>query len=214
MLMTQRARSAVEAVILTVLAAAGLLFGLTATAYAASGAEAAGDAMPSASQLFEAVKAGHYWYAAAGALVLVVAVLRKKGPDLPVVGKYLKWASGSWGGRLLVVLASLTGALANALAAGAAPSLSMVWAALGVAVAAAGGYDLFKLAVPILEALQSKLPAWAQPFVGILLWAFKKDDPVTKAEAAGDAAVKANPPAGVIAITGKPVDWPPPRAKR
>lgn len=213
--MTQRGRSVLEAGICIAVVSIALLLGFAGTTYAATGADAAADAMPSAGQLFDAVKAGHYWYAVAGALVLVVAALRKKGPSLPVVGKYLKWTQGSWGGRLLVLLASVTGALATALAAGAAPSLSMVWAALGVAVAAAGGYDLIKgLGVPLLSALQSRLPAWAQPFVGLLLWAFKKDDPVVNAEKAGDAAVKASPPPGVIAFTGKPVDWPPMRNKR
>lgn len=207
--MTQRARSVLEAAVLSTIAALALLLGFAATAYAATGAEAATDAMPSASEVFNAIKAGHYWYAAAGLLVLAVAVLRKNGPSLPVVGKYLKWTEGSWGGRLLVLVASFAGAMATALAAGSGPSFAMLKAAVGIAVVAAGGYDLFKLGVPILESLQSKLPAWAQPLVGLLLWAFKKDDPVAEAEAAGDAAVKASPPAGVIAITGKPTDWPP-----
>lgn len=207
--MTQRTRSVLETLTLGVIAVVAVLLGFAGTTYAATGAVAAADAMPSAETVYKAIMAGHYWYAAAAVLVFGVAVIQKYGEKAPVVGRFLKWTSTSWGAPLLVALSSVTGALATALAAGAAPSLSMLWAALGIAVGAGGAWKFGKeLAAPFLRWLQPKLPAPVRPLISILLWVFEKPDPVTTAEAAGDAAVKANPAPGIESLTGKPRVWP------
>lgn len=159
--------------------------------------------LDSARPVLDAVMSGHYVYAAALALVVLVAALRKHGADWSP--KYLSWTRTDWGSPLLVLLASFAGALATALAAGAAPSLAIMSTALGVAVTAAGGFKMAKeLVAPLLRAVRSRLPAKLQPLVSLLLWVFDKPDRAAEAKAAGDAAVKASPPTGAAGVVGAP----------
>ena len=206
--MTQKVRSLVGVLVTLAIPVFALLFSFVATAHAATGAEVATESIiDQAGPVFDAVMAGKYWYAAALALMVVVAFVQRNGTKVPVVGKYLTWTKSSWGAPLLVVLASVTGALATALAAGAAPSLGMLWAALGIAVGAGGAWKFGKeIGGPLLRAIRDKLPAPLRPLVSVALWAleraFSNEARVKKAEAAGDAAVKKNPPTGLDGVTG------------
>jgi hypothetical protein len=184
------------------------LLAFTGTALAAGAvAPEDGSILDLAKPVFEAVMSGQYWYAAAGALVLLVTAVRRYGAKW--FPRALGWTNSSWGTPALVLLASFGGALATAAAAGAGPSLEVLKVALGVAVAAAGGWKLAKeLAVPLLTALRDKLPAWARPLIDVALWAFQRPSRDADAAAAGDAAVAANPPTGIAGVTGEPKDWP------
>ena len=154
----------------------------TSVAFAQS-EELADLAMP----LLNAVMSGQYAVAAALALVFAVAVLKRYGVSRwPVLDSP---AAGS----ILVLVGGFGAALATALSAGAAISLSLAYTALKVAVTAAGGYSLAK---PLLRLLQDKAPAWAAIPLKLVTWIFEKRGRVEAAEAAGEAAVKANPGAG------------------
>jgi hypothetical protein len=128
-----------------------------------------------AKPVLDALLAGHYMHAAALGLVLGVALVRRFGSKRWPILASRKAAP------FLVLIGSFGAAMATSLAAGAAISLSMVWIALKVAVAAAGGYSLLK---PLLSKV---------PFIGRL---FDGESRLASAKAAGDAAVKAEPAEG------------------
>jgi hypothetical protein len=152
--------------------------------------------------LFDAVMSGNYAYAAALALVLGVALARRYG------SKRWPWLGGDTGGSLLVLLGSFGGAVATALAGGAGLSLALFWTACKVAAGASGGYTLIKrLAIPLLRQVIGKLPKVLQKPFGLILWMFE-GSAVAKAEAAGDAAVAANPANGLDGLAGTPKDVP------
>jgi hypothetical protein len=207
---TQKTRSIVGAGFTAALVLLTALVSFVATAHAATGAEVATESvLDQARPIFDAVMAGHYWYAAAAALVLLVALVQRYGERAPLVGKYLAWTKSSWGTPLLVILASTGGALATALAAGASPSLAMLWAALGIGAGAIGSHKLMKeVGAPMLRALQGKLPAWAQLPLSLVLWVFERPDRVAEAEAAGKTAVDAAPSTGIDGVLGKPKELP------
>lgn len=155
-----------------------------------------------AKPVLDAVMNGHGWLAAAAALVFVTALARRY---LPSVSPKFAWVGGDVGGTAAAILMSFGGALATTLAGGGAPSLEMVKMALIVAIGAAGGYTMLKkFAVPLLRAVQSRVPAWAKPIVGMLIWVCERPDVIGRAKAAGDAAVKAKPAPGVAGIAGAP----------
>lgn len=152
-----------------------------------------------AKPVFDAVRDGNYPAAAALALVLLVAI----------VSRYAPWAffKSGHGKALLVLVGAFGGALGTGWLAGAPVAAATFWAALKVAVSAAGGYSLFKsLLVPLLARFNSKLPVWLQPILALILAIFAKADPEEKAKAAGDKAVAANPPSGVTGVIGEPKD--------
>lgn len=193
------------------------VLGLLSMAGTASAASAAspddGNLLDLAKPVFEAVMHGQGWLGAALALMLIVAAVRRYLPKW--FPSRFGWLTSGAGTTASTFLFSFGGALSTAFAAGAGPSFALFRMASLVAMTAAGGYEALKYFVaPLLRKLRDKLPAWMRPGLDLVLWMFERPDPVAKAEAAGDAAVKANPPAGVIAITGKPVDWPPVRDKR
>lgn len=145
------------------------------------------------SDILSAAKAGHYAYAAALALVVGVTLARRYG-----AGK-LPWLASDTGGAVLSFAGALGAAFASALATGGAVSLSLVWAAVGVAVTASGGYTLAKklLINPILKPLAAKAPAWAQPIFALLLYLFEsRAEAAARATAAGQAAVDKSPAKG------------------
>jgi hypothetical protein len=153
--------------------------------------------------VLDAIMSGHYAAAAALALVLAVALARRYGsPRLP-------WLNSDEGGAILVLTGSFGGAMATALLAGAAPTLSLAWMSLQVAAGGAGIYVLAKklLHRPLLW-LQDKAPSWLKPILSLVLWIFERPSTAEKAAKAGDAAVEANPPGGIEGTLGKPEERP------
>lgn len=112
------------------------------------------DVLGLAKQIFDAVMGGHWALVAAAVLMLAVYLLRKFG-----AGK-IPFLATDAGGALTVLATSELGALANALAAGQPLSWGLVWQALSVGFAAAGGWAILKKAL---------LPAfdWALIKVGL-----------------------------------------------
>ncbi len=146
--------------------------------------------------IYDAIVGGQWWIAAMFTLVLATTAAKRYLP-----GKLGLWVNGEYGQPLTVLVLSFAGAGLTALLAagpGAVMSLSLAWLALKVAVGAAGGYTMLKqLVAPLLAKLAAIAPAWTQPIFAMLLWAFSKPSAIESAEAAGDAAVVANPAPGV-----------------
>lgn len=156
-----------------------------------------------AKPILDAVRGGQGVLAAALALVFCVSLARRYG------GKRFPFLMSDAGGSALTLLGGFGGALATALMAGTVPSFGLAMTALGVAFAAAGGYTMIKrLAVPAMRAMQAKLPTWAQPILGLVLWIFDKPSAVAKAESAGAAAVAAKPGPGIEGVAGAPKEFP------
>ncbi|TQF10106.1 hypothetical protein FJV41_41160 [Myxococcus llanfairpwllgwyngyllgogerychwyrndrobwllllantysiliogogogochensis] len=88
--------------------------------------------------LFNAVTSQNYALVASLVVVLLVFLLRKFG------GRFIPFFNTDRGGAVLVLGVSLAGAVANALAAGAPFSLSLMLTAVKVALTAAGGFTLVK----------------------------------------------------------------------
>lgn len=157
--------------------------------------------------VYDAFSGGHYAYGAAALTIVVVAAVKR------YLGDKVAWLHTDAGGSTL----ALVGAVAVAMASGlAAPNAVVTWAlvksSLLVGVGAAGGYATVKnlLIDPLVKPLQDKLPVWAQPVFGLVLWIFEKplagQDIVTDAQKAGDVAVQANPGQGSSAVVGQPTD--------
>lgn len=199
---------------LSVLAVFVAVVSFAGTALAASGtvalAQMADVAPPDASWLdiakpvLDAAIGGHPLLACALALVLAVSLARTYG------GTRFPFLKTDAGGTALTFLGTLGTALAASLATGSLPTWGLFSAAMTLAAGASGGYTAIRrLAAPALRWLESKLPAKFRPFLApvfnVLLWAFesRKASPeaVAKAEAAGDAAVKAKPAEGVAKVT-------------
>ncbi len=185
-----------------VLPALVLLLAFTATAFASQGV--GGDdtsLLELGKPVLDAILAGKPGLAAALALVFVAAALRRYG------GKRIAFLNTDAGGALLVLLGAFGGAAASKLYAGGAWSLGLAWMAFQMAAATAGGYSLIKrlLVDPLLRPYVSKrMPQWLRVPVEIgLAWLFSKPDPVAEAVAAGDAAVKRAPSAGVAGVIGE-----------
>jgi hypothetical protein len=194
--------------LITLLVAAfSFLVAFTGTAVAADVSTDGAPLLDLAKPVLDAVMGGHWLAGAALALVLAVSLIRRYGAKrFPVL-------TTDAGGTALTFLTSLGGAVGTAALAGSAPSLALLWTALGVAAVASGGYTALKrLAAPALRWLEAKAPAWARPFVGpviaVLLWFVDRPSAIAKAKAAGDAAVEANPPTGAAGVVGEPKNWP------
>lgn len=146
-----------------------------------------------AKPVFDAVMGGQYAYAAALALVLLVALTRRFGGEVwPLVAS--KKAA-----PFLVMVGSFGAAMANALGAGEGLSADMAWGAVKIAVYAAGGYSLLK---PIIQGLQKRAPAWADPIFAVVGWVFEArskaaEAKVAKAIDAGVKAVEEKPSKGI-----------------
>lgn len=189
------------------------LISFTATAFAAGTVDPAGDGSALAEMarpIYDAVMHGQYWLAASLALVFVVALLGKYADKIPawLGGKTIAKLAGSDPGRaVLVLLGSFGGAVATGLTAAGSSAMTwaLAWTALKVAVGAAGVYSLAK---KLLAPLVAKAPPWVQAVFRLVTWAFERSlkDPVKEAEAAGQAAVEAEPPTGAAGIVGKPRD--------
>ena len=186
------------------------VFAFGATAFAAGQVvDTNSSILDLAKPVYEAFSGGHYAYAAALLVVLIVALVKR------YLGDRIKWLHSDAGGSSMALVA----AMATAFAAGlAAPGAHVTWGlaktALLVGIGAAGGFAVLKnlLVEPILQPLQKKLPAWAQPILSLVLWIFdhgqvaEQVQAEAKAVAAGDAAVVAKPAQGAAAVTGPAVE--------
>jgi hypothetical protein len=199
--------------ILTLLGAVGVLvLCFTATAFAAGAASPPdGNLLDSLKEIWLAATGHHWWLAASAALVAGVAAFKKYAP-----GKARDWSHTDMGATLLLLLGSFGGALFTGLAATGTDAISadLVWAALKVAVGAAGGYAMIKnlLVDPLLKSkwYQEHAPAWLRAILDIGTWAFTKPaaDTIKEAEKAGDQAVADKPAEGASAdsAAGKPTE--------
>jgi hypothetical protein len=179
-----------------------------ATAYAASAVVPdSGSIFDLTKPLFEAFKGGHYAYAAALMVVVLVAILKKAG------NRYLGETIGNalhsnTGGTLLALVAAMASAMAAGLVTpGAHVTFALIKSSFLVGVGAAGGYAVLKNLVvePLLKPLQKVLPVWAQPLLSLMLWMFDKPV-VADAEQKGQDAVDANPGQGTVTVLGQPTE--------
>lgn len=184
------------------------LLAFSATAFAADAVtDANSSILDLAKPVFNAFSGGHYAYAAALGVVLLVALVKR------YLGDKVKWLHSDAGGSAMALVASAATAMAAGLAApGATVTMSLLKSALLVGVGAAGGYAVLKnlLIEPVLKPLAAKAPAWAQPIFAIVFWIFDKPDSVIATEAnaaaAGAAAAQAAPSQGVADVLGKPTE--------
>lgn len=165
-----------------------------------------GSILDLAKPVYEAILGGQWWLGAMLGIVLLTTAAKRYLP-----GKLGTWVNGDYGQPLTVLLLSFGGAGAAALLAagpGAVVTGTLLWAALKVAVGAAGGYSLLKqLLAPVIQKFAAKAPAWMQPLFSVVLWVFSKPSAVAVAEKAGDDAVAAKPAEGAGAILGEPKDF-------
>ena len=133
-----------------------------------------GAPLPDISGIENAWVVGHKAYAAALALVLLVALVRR------YLGSRVPWLHTDAGSTVLVLLGSFGGALATALSGGADLTWKIAESAIGVAVIAAGGYGMIKqlLVVPVLCKWEAKAGPTTQKLLRVVLWIFcHKQDP-------------------------------------
>ncbi len=154
-----------------------------------------------AKPVFEAFSGGHYAYAAALLVILLLALIKRYA-----WGGFETWIHTDLGGTIMALVTSAAAAVSAGLAApGAHVTLSLLKSALLVGVGAAGGFAVLKNLVfePLLKPLEAKLEAKypkLAPLLSIITWIFDKPDPVAQATAAGSAAVAANPAQGVAGL--------------
>lgn len=166
-----------------------IFFGaFTGTALAANADPSVTDA---ARSVFDAVMHGQWWAAAALAVVLLCAAIRKYMPA--------SWKDGTKGdivGTALAFVLAFSMAVATVMVApGAAMSAGVALTALKIGVAAIGGYNvLHKIATWLVA--WGKLPSWAMPIIG-LLTTLIGSNAISKAEALGNKAVVAKPATGL-----------------
>lgn len=172
----------------------------TATAAAATGIEPEGGSLLDLlAPVFDAIKGGQYALACAVALVALVALVRKYLSDR------VPFLKSELGAALLLFAGSFGAALAAPLATGAALSGGLLWATLGIAVGAAGGWKLLKIAHNALQPLIAKLPEWLQKLISAALFFLETpgDRERAAAEKAGKEAVEASPSNGIDGVVGK-----------
>lgn len=179
-----------------------MLLGFRATAIAADAVGVPSDAslLDLARPVFEAFSGGHYAYAGALLVILMVALAKRYGTPK------IAFLSTDAGGAVMALSASMATAMVAGLAA---PDAVVTWDLLKssalIGVGAAGGYTVIKdlLIEPFLRPLAAKMPLWTQPIFNVILWIFEGSGAadIAKSEAAGAAAVAANPGKGVAAVT-------------
>lgn len=175
-----------------------MLAAFTATAAAASAAAPSdGTWLDALRPVFDAIVGGHYLAAAALALVAATAMLSRYG------SKRLPFLGTGAGKAMLVLVGSFGGAVGSAALGGATLSLGLLWTAVKVAVAAAGGYSLLKELLGIIP-----WPSWMRPIVDFVRAMFNRPDPGPQVAAAGDAAVAAKPSKGIAGVIKPPRNVP------
>lgn len=185
-----------------------LLTGFLVSAHGATAVDPSdGNLMELARPIFDEIMKGHYVAAAALALILSVALLKRYAP-----GKIGAFVHSDAGGSLTTLLMSFGGALATATMGGAPWTWDMLPAAGKVAFFAAGGYVLLKKLIvePLLKPLSTKTPAWMMPLWAMVFWIFDRKvseaDALKGATVAGNTAVLANPATGGEGIVGPAKD--------
>lgn len=169
-----------------------LLFGFTGTALAADAVAASDPSLSeTAKAIFDAVMHSQWWAAAAYGVILAMIGVRKIMPA--------SWKEGVKGdviGTAVVFVMAFAGAIATwAVAHGATMTAAVVLTALKVGLAAIGGYTIVHKVVGWLAGW-GKLPVWMVPLLKMLAMVVGSNA-VKKAEAAGAAAVAAEPPKGM-----------------
>ncbi len=146
-----------------------------------------------AKPVWEAIGGGEYWYAAALAVVLGVALLSRYAPA--------EWKLDTGVAKALMVLVGTYAAalISAGLGGGTLMSIELAKGALGTAVNAAGGFTLARSLAKWLM-MKLPLPSWIKT---PLLWVFGKDV-VAEAKAGGEKAGAETPPSGVAGIIGDP----------
>jgi hypothetical protein len=140
----------------------GFLLGFGGISAAANAIDPQDGSTDLAKGIYDAFAGGHKAYAAALALVLGTALVRK------YLGGRIPALHTDAGATLLVLAGSYGSALAATLAAGGPLTLHMATTAGAIAFAAAGGYAAVKRLV--IDPLAPHLPAWAR---GPVLWLFQ-----------------------------------------
>ncbi len=191
--------------LLVSLALIGLL-AFAGTAFAANTVDPADGSLDVAKSIYNALTGGHYAYAGALLVILVVALVKR------YLGPKIVWLHSDAGGATLALLASGATALAASLAGGGPVTLGMVKTSALVGIGAAGGYATIKALVvePLLKPLEAWAPPWMAPAFALVGWIFDKPDYAKQAEAAakaaGDKAVQETPATGAAGVIGTPTD--------
>lgn len=168
------------------------LAGFTGTALAANAVSATDPSLSEAAKaIFDAVMHGNWWVAASYGVILAMIGVRKIMPEGWTVG-----TKGDIIGTACAFALAFAGSVATVMTApGAAMSAAVLLTALKIGVAAIGGYTIIHRAIGWL-ANWSAVPAWAISALKLIAMLIGSNA-VKKAEAAGDAAVKDNPPTGM-----------------
>lgn len=172
----------------------------TGTALAADAAAAYDPSLSeTAKAIFDAVMNSQWWVAASYGVILAMVGARKFMPA--------SWKEGVKGdvvGTAVVFVLAFAGSVATVMAApGAAMTTAVALTALKIGAAAIGGYTMVHKIVGWL-ATWGKLPAPAMAVLKLLAL-MVGSKAIQKAEAAGAAAVAADPPKG-MAGDGKIVE--------
>lgn len=186
----------------------GLIFcfmiGFVGSAFAAGvvSPDPDGSLLAFAGPILDSIKNGQGWIAAALALILASAAARRYlAPKFAFFGTAI-------GALLIVFTGSYGAAVLTGLAAAGTTSLTMslAYAALKVAIVAAGGFAVLRpLLVDVIEPFVIARFPWISPLFDLVTWAFDKPSPVLTATAAGAAAVIAKPATGTATI-GTPTE--------
>lgn len=179
---------------LKVIAISILVF-LGVTTGTALAADAVASADPSLSDttklIFDAVMHSQWWAAAAYGVILAMIGARKLMPA--------SWKEGIKGdiiGTASAFLLAFAGAIGTwGAAAGATMSFAVIATAFKIGIAAIGGYTLVHKVVGWISSWD-KVPAWVTPILKMLAMVVGSNA-IKKAEAAGAAAVVADPPTGM-----------------
>lgn len=205
--MTQKMKSQLDNLFQIAALATIALLTFTATAWAAGTATGDESLLELVRPVIDAFRGGHYVAGGALALVFAIALVRRYAP-----GKVGKFVHSDAGGVLTALTLSFASTIAAYTSAGQSWKWSMLGTAGGIAFAAAGGYAMIKKLIvePLLASswYQNKAPAWMKASLRVVLWIFDKPaaaaETIKEAEAAGEAAVKANPSSGANGVAGEP----------
>lgn len=187
-----------------------LVAGLFGVLVFAGTALAAGEVTPDdgtlldlARPVFAQITSGNYLGAAAFALVVAVALVKRYSG----AGNFGQLVHSNVGGLLTTFLIAFFGAIGTATLASASWSWAMLRAAGGVGFIAIGGYTAAKILYTSLVGsawYQAKAPAWVKAAMSLLGFVLDKPDAIKVAQKAGDAAVAAKPGPGAGKVTEVP----------
>lgn len=184
---------------LTTVAAICALLGMTGAALAADTVDPVDGSLDLATTIYNAFTGGHRAYAAALAIVAVVALVRKKW------GATSPWMHTDAGSALMVLVGTFGTTLVASLTGGGAFTAHMAWAALCVAFSTAGGYAMVKKLVvePGMVPLATRAPTPLKQMLQAVIWFFvHTSDPANQAPAAAPAQAPTPAPAPPAAPAG------------